>query len=420
MSAKRHGAPFDARMALLQVCLAACVAGVVVWAAGRPANRRSATADPELLRECAAKLQAAGLPQQAEEAYGEYLAAAGATGEKAANVYYLMGKLALDDGRYEDALAHLYKAEAAGPGPEVARNIGPLVVEALEKSGRSFEAQGALRSRAGLDEPQTEPGAGAVAARIGDEEITAGQVRDAAALLPQWQRPDLSKPDQAAQFLQEFIAQKALARKARRLGYDKDPAFRRRVDSLTESMLAQRVVEDEVKALPDVTDSEARMYYDANPDRFTEPARAKVAAFRFDDKGAAEAAAGAVEAALAAGDIEAVEPSEGATLPERVDAELSAGRPRPDLGIDADALVAVLGSDAGKALVFENEEGAVLVGVTDVTPEAVHAFEDAAEDARQAYAAQRAREAVGRLMQDATAAADVQLFPAALTGPGGQ
>ena len=76
-------------------------------------------------------------------------------------------------------------------------------------------------------------------------------------------------------FLENYIRKRLLIQEAYKAGFDQRPDVKAAVESARESTLFDRYVRD-VVAIPIVTDSETRAYYDAHPDDFATPEKVHV------------------------------------------------------------------------------------------------------------------------------------------------
>ncbi|MBM4050000.1 MAG: hypothetical protein FJ279_33305, partial [Planctomycetes bacterium] len=172
----------------------------------RLAEQGGATSwDAERQRQFANKLEAQGLKREAIQAYEQYLELADPSASERANLYYKLGKLHSELSEYEKALACYLKVEIADPKSKLADEIGPRIVECWERLGKDIDAQYALEQRAALDKPKApKEKRGAVVAKIGDREISMGELDDAIQRMP-WAASQLKSPQQKLQFLQQYI-----------------------------------------------------------------------------------------------------------------------------------------------------------------------------------------------------------------------
>lgn len=230
------------------------------------------TADGDREREIASKLKAAGALDEAAALYEQYLAQSETSAEARAKIAYSLGTTFLDRGRYEKALRWFYEAEALGAG-SLSEDVGQKIVHALERLGRFHAAQTALDARVRLGEAPARSEADPVVARVGGEDFHRSDVQRALDDLPPELARAFGQPDQQKEFLEKFVADELLWRKARKLEYDDDPEVRRRQEALFRQLVVSRFVEREVLDKIEVDEADLRNHFEANKGRFQSPAR---------------------------------------------------------------------------------------------------------------------------------------------------
>lgn len=115
-----------------------------------------------------------------------------------------------------------------------------------------------------------------VLAKVGDHEITLGEFAATLERMDPYERLRYQSPDRRKQLLNELIDLQLLAEEARRRGLDKQPETQERVrQMLRDELLAQ--VRSTGPSPSDVSEADARRYYDEHRDDFREPERRRVA-----------------------------------------------------------------------------------------------------------------------------------------------
>jgi peptidyl-prolyl cis-trans isomerase C len=118
--------------------------------------------------------------------------------------------------------------------------------------------------------------AGRVLAKVGDHEITLGEYAATLERMDPFERIRYQSPDRRKQLLDELVDLELLAEEAKRRGLDKQPETQERVrQMLRDELLAQ--VRASVPAPNDISEADARRYYDEHRDDFREPERRRVA-----------------------------------------------------------------------------------------------------------------------------------------------
>ena len=262
-------------LCLCLLLLAGAVGGMIYLGftgAYRAGSPEGATAiSGELRRNLAGKLLGAGLPGQAVEQYRLYLAETDLPPERRAKMAYTIGKLLMEQGRYEEALVWLFQVEMLDPKTGLAPEAGSKIVACLERLGRFAQAQYSLEARSALDREDREEIQGHdVVARIGTEPITLRELDEAIDALPAWMQESLADPTRKRAFLEQYVAEELLVRKARKLEMDKDPRVRRMADRAFRQLLVQNVLENEIKEKVKITPDDVELYFQANRGRYGE------------------------------------------------------------------------------------------------------------------------------------------------------
>ncbi len=237
----------------------------------------------EARRELAGKLLSAGLRGKAIEQYELYLSEAELPADRRAKIAYTLGTLCMEEGDYEDALSWLYQVEMLDPKTELAPEAGSKIVACLERLGRFAQAQYSLDARSSLDKQgRDEFQGGEVVARIGDDVITLGEIDEAIDAMPEWMRTAAEDPAQKRAFLEQYVAEELLHKKAKRLELDKDPSVRKQSERAMRQLMIQKVLEDEIKDKVKISVDDLDLYYRANRNRYGEKEAFKIRMMKID------------------------------------------------------------------------------------------------------------------------------------------
>jgi peptidyl-prolyl cis-trans isomerase C len=116
--------------------------------------------------------------------------------------------------------------------------------------------------------PPPAPGArsdgGEVLATYAGQRLTTTRVLKEMERLPSPSRAYLQAPDRKRQFVDNLILNELLFAEGQKLGYDKDEEVDRQVNDLRRRLVVQKVVREYQKP-PEITDEQAKAYYDENP-----------------------------------------------------------------------------------------------------------------------------------------------------------
>jgi peptidyl-prolyl cis-trans isomerase C len=115
-----------------------------------------------------------------------------------------------------------------------------------------------------------------VLAKVGNHEITLGEYAATLQRMDPFERLRYQSPDRRKQLLDELIDLELLAEEARRRGLDKQPETQERVRQMLRDELLSEV-RASVPGPGDISEADARRYYDEHRDDFREPERRRVA-----------------------------------------------------------------------------------------------------------------------------------------------
>ncbi len=410
---------FYASVACLLLLLGLCggVAYLALSPGGRTGHAAGAGLKPELRRELAGRLLAAGLADQAIEQYRRYLEEARVPPDQQGQIAYTIGKLCMDRGRYEEALSWLYQVEILHPQTELAAETGSKIVACLERLGKYTQAEYALQSHAAPStEKASSPTSGAVAARIGRDAITAQEVLEALDALPDWMRESFREPARKEDFLKQYVAEELLFRKAKKLELDKDPRIRLQADRALRQLLIRKVLESEVEDKVRISEEDIELYYRANRDRYQEKEGYKIRFMRIPKEQVRE-----VQEALKRGeDFASLARARSLDHASRA----AGGEVREWIveGLDPTGLgdpgrlwkaLSALGKP-GIAGPVETPQGVFLFEIVDHRPQRDLPLEQVKARVKADLYQERIEKAYQDLVSQAFAASDVQIFPEAL------
>ena len=133
--------------------------------------------------------------------------------------------------------------------------------------GQKAAAPDAKPAAAAPDAAKTDDG-GEVLATFAGSRLTTGHVVKEMERLPAPSRAYLAAPDRKKQFIENLVLNELLYAEGQRQGYDKDAEVERQVNDLRRRLVVQRVVREFQKP-PEITDDQAKKYYDDNPNLYS-------------------------------------------------------------------------------------------------------------------------------------------------------
>ncbi|MGD1048173.1 MAG: hypothetical protein ABR899_05400 [Candidatus Krumholzibacteriaceae bacterium] len=279
-----------ARVSILAALLAVILAVSVFFFANGGHGTRSAGSSGlsgKKLEELALKLEDQKLSGAAARAWIEYLQTARPGGDEAARIWFRVGKLHQDASEYEPALEAYYRSEAIAKVDELEPEISKRAADCLEALGKFAALNYELETRTAVAKKDSTGGKD-VLAEVGtwkitradldmmiEAEIDAELSQLAGSLTPDQRREqkqklldNVLKQGEREKWLERFIAEEMLYRKAQEDKLADDPEFRALTRNLERKILAQKVLDQEFAKSVTITPDEVKMYYEAHKDDF--------------------------------------------------------------------------------------------------------------------------------------------------------
>ncbi len=172
---------------------------------------------------------------------------------------------------YESALAYYLRVKELYPQSELVDDAGKRVVECLERLQRSADAQQALEESTMLDPAQVAvKRPGEVIAKLGDREITTGDLEFEMKNLPQFMQAQIKDRSKKIEFLRQYIASELLYNTAKRKGLENDKDVIAAAFQAKKNIVVQKLLQDEISQNVQVDPSSLDLYYRANLDRYAQ------------------------------------------------------------------------------------------------------------------------------------------------------
>jgi len=239
------------------------------------------------LMDVALRLEKQGLYEPAVEIWKDYLKESKPGREESAKIWYRIGKLYQEDGRYAKAVSAYYISEEIGRVEEIAHEISTRTAECLEKMGRFAALDYELERRTSFAARDSLP-SDDVVAEIGPVKITRSELNRmieaelesqlaqmAGDLSPEERREQkrklldsIVKGNQVQAWLERLIAEEVLYRRAREKELGDVEEIRRMIDSVERKLLAQKYLEQEYAKRIVITPDELKSYYEAHKDDY--------------------------------------------------------------------------------------------------------------------------------------------------------
>jgi len=357
-------------------------------------NQRSAWTDKMQLG-YANTLLSKGLYANAAQEFEAYIKRGGTDSKDLASICNKLGNIYMDLKEYELALASFYKSEMLDPNSEYKQDLNQKIVSALESLGLSQQAQYELESRTSI-KPTVQSNE-KIAVRIGKREISNDEIDMVINRLPEEVKKGLNSNDAKLKFIREYVATEVLYEKGKKLGLDKDTKIRGAVEDFKKQLVLQELLGEEIRKELKTTPEDILLYYKANKDKYSIPARTKVSFLELSDPAKSE----------------------------EISAELRNGKgKRIDRWIQrGSALISQEIGESKEAVesIFKQEKGAVVSPVkikdklymfviNEKEPEKEKAFEEVKDRVESEYRAQKEQQIVQSLLNKALEQQEVEIL----------
>ncbi len=227
-------------------------------------NNNLVGVDSEAFRNTAAKLESAGLLDEAIASYESYLDKSNLSGKEKSAIAFSLGELSEKAGHYEKAVKWYYDVETFDPNSTNKADAGKAVVALLEKLQRYSAANMVLSEKTALNPKQ----GGKVVAKVGGKELYDYELNEFIDGLPQGVKEELKNPQKKNQMLQSFVADKIVFEHAIKMGFDRDPELRKKLAQVEKQLIVGKVYETEIQPKLKTDESDIENYYKSNKTKY--------------------------------------------------------------------------------------------------------------------------------------------------------
>ncbi|NIA28578.1 MAG: hypothetical protein GWP06_01535 [Actinobacteria bacterium] len=245
-------------------------AGVLILSGCKNENKPAVNGDK--LREYAGDLINKSLYPQAIREYQRYLDEYNIDSRERANVNYIIANIYFDRVKdYQQALAYYLKIKHLYPESSLMEEVNKKIVACLERLEKPEDAKQALDETVQYDQSKVQKKRpGEVIAKIGNREITQGDLDFEINQLPPSVREQFRSREQKLAFLRDYVATDLLYNTAKRAGLDKDRDVIEGAFQAKKSLMVRKLLEDRVANKVKIEDSDIQLYYDAHKDDYAE------------------------------------------------------------------------------------------------------------------------------------------------------
>jgi len=360
-----------------------------------------------------------GLKKEALAAFDDYLKIAKISAMESAKLLYRMGNMYMELPDYEKAVYYFYKAETADPNAGFKSQLDAKLVACLQNLGMTTQAQHELEQRPSLDSAAKKSVSGTVVAKVGDEEITDTQINEAINAIPEWARENFMHGEGRVEFVKQYATTQALYKKAMRMGLEQDEEVQRNVRDVTKKLLVQKFLENQLKGKVSVDAPDVETFYEANKDKYNQPATASLSMIKITDEKHAQDALRKLEAGADFAKM-------AADISEDKDTKADGGLIKSDIEKEAEIPGAGFSKEAGEAI-FSKKDGEIagpvkikdayyIFKVNKLNPEKQLTFEEVRDQAEYEYKNKKVQEQMQMLLKNILEEQQVEIYSDKILG----
>ena len=225
----------------------------------------------EKVREYANELYDRYLHEQAIEQYRYYLEQYTIPLKEQANIHYRIANIYFERmADYQKALAEYLRIKVLYPESELMNDVNKRIVACLERLQRPEDAQQALRESASLEPSKQESRPGTLIAKIGERNVTQGDIDFEIGQLPPEIRSQFQDKAKKVEFLKRFVATEIMYDSAKRAGFDNDKNVLEYAWKAKKSFMVQKLLQQKIGEKVKIQPQDVELYYQAHKDRYVE------------------------------------------------------------------------------------------------------------------------------------------------------
>ena len=292
---KKRKSPFTSRIViiLLLILTGLAVANFFIKTSSQgPCSVNAVSSlSAEQTRQLAAKLAGRNLYVRAAKVWQDYLSGNKLPDEEHAKTLFQIGILLEKAGSYAEAIEYYYRSEITAKLAELETQINTHIKNCFEKLGKFSALRYELMERTSF-KPSDQTG-GKIVAEIGAEKITEAdldalieaaidnQLAPMAAFMTTDQLHEQKKKileqyknhSARQQFFQSWLTQEVLYRQGLKENLMEKPETKKLIEELTRSVLSRQLMNAELAGKINITETDLQTYYQANKDKYIEPAK---------------------------------------------------------------------------------------------------------------------------------------------------
>lgn len=253
---------------MLKNLVLAAIIPILFVACAQSGGKLSLSVDKQ--KEYANELKEKGLYAQSVAEFKKLQEQGGLSKTENANISYLIGKIYMENmNDYQNALAEFIKVKIILPESDLTREINTRTVSCLERLGRTLDAQREMEKYSTLNK-KPEIAKGTVVAKIRDRNITKEDLDAEIRKLPSYVQEQFKDDSKKVEFLRQYIATELMYDSAKRRNFENDKDIVERAFQAKKGLMVQKLLEEEIRAKVNVTESDLKNYYEAHKKEYVE------------------------------------------------------------------------------------------------------------------------------------------------------
>lgn len=424
---------------LLFVIVAVCATILVITLTDIGSDSASEKVGKDAFKEYVVRLENQDLLAPALSAWTEYLNTYSLSRREQALIYYRIGTIQQQLGKYDEALAAFYRSESQHREESIAADLNTRVQKSLEALGKFAVLRRELADRTSVDSASVQP---RVVASIGSMQITnldldvliqelidvqlsnyAGAMsREEIERQKEAFFSDYASQENRQTILESYLAEELLSTKARQLELHTEPYLVNLLERAERAILAQALIQRNLDEGIKISDVDLENHYRANLSRYVQPERARVQHILISNETTAREIHGMALAGESFADL-AFEFSEDRTTAGsggEIGDWVYKDRGIPGIGFHVDIISQIFSTDAGSVCesVSTSNDGYHIIRVTERHQERQKSFDEVRSEVRSQLYGVKRDEIQNGLMAVLRKEYDVVLYPDNVTANG--
>ncbi|OQX57092.1 MAG: hypothetical protein B5M52_08065 [Helicobacteraceae bacterium 4484_230] len=397
---------------LLLVLVILTIANLLRPSYEKPPSVNSASSfSQDKIKELASKLASRNLYTRAARVWQDYLSSAKVPDTERAKALFQVGTLFEKAGLYEEAIEYYYRSEITAKLSELEQQINTHIKDCFEKLGKFSALRYELMDRTSFKE--SEKAGSRIVAEIGAEKITESdldaiiertidnQLAPMMAFMTTEQLNEQKKKileqyknhSARQEFLQSWLSQEVLYRQALEEKLSEQSDVKGVIEDMVRSILSQQLMNKELADKINITETDLQTYYQANKDKYIEPAKASISHILVENQQQANDIMERIKNGEDFGEL-AKEFSVDQNTKDNagiIDTDVRKGSYIPVIGESSELNERIFVTDAGKILEepFKTEKGWEIVKVREKYPERQKSFDEVRQQVITALLSQK-------------------------------